>query len=108
MEIPVRAIDEKGNTIDFYFSVEGMQKLQKCYLKKLIKNPTCDVSVINTDKNLPAISLNLNPSNCMNNEALGQEQPILNKNIRLRSMDLNFILQHTVGNLYWKDKALRI
>ena len=47
-----RAIDERGNTIDFYLSHRRNTKAAKRFLKKLIKsNPTCDVSVINTDKN---------------------------------------------------------
>lgn len=44
--------DERGNTIDFYLSHRRNAKAAKRFLKKLIKsNPTCDVSVINTDKN---------------------------------------------------------
>lgn len=47
-----RAIDERGNTIDFSLSHRRNAKAAKRFLKKLIKNnPTCDVSVINTDKN---------------------------------------------------------
>src|SRR3989338_4481874 len=47
-----RAIDERGNTIDFYLSHRRNAIAAKHFLKKLIKrNPTCDVSVINTDKN---------------------------------------------------------
>ncbi|STX55711.1 transposase [Legionella beliardensis] len=47
-----RAIDEGGNTIDFYLSHRRNAKAAIRFLKKLIKNnPTCDVSVINTDKN---------------------------------------------------------
>ncbi|WP_242604250.1 transposase [Legionella beliardensis] len=47
-----RAIDEGGNTIDFYLSYRRNAKAAKHFLKKLIKsNPTCDVSIINTDKN---------------------------------------------------------
>ncbi|KTD57000.1 transposase [Legionella santicrucis] len=47
-----RAIDERGNTIDFYLSHRRNAIAAKRFLKKLIKsNPTCDVSVINTDKN---------------------------------------------------------
>ncbi|WP_242604800.1 transposase [Legionella busanensis] len=45
-----RAIDESGNTIDFYLSYRRNAKAAKRFLKKLIKNnPTCDVSVINTE-----------------------------------------------------------
>ena len=52
MEILYRAIDERGNTIDFYLSHRRNAKAAKRFIKKLIKsNPTCDVSVINTDKN---------------------------------------------------------
>ncbi|WP_131783920.1 IS6 family transposase [Legionella gresilensis] len=51
-----RAIDENGNTIDFYLSHQRNTKADKRFLSKLIKNnPSCDVSVINTDKN-PAYS----------------------------------------------------
>ncbi len=47
-----RAIDENGNTIDFYLSHRRNAKAAKRFLKKLIKNnPSCDISVINTDKN---------------------------------------------------------
>ncbi|WP_058533931.1 IS6 family transposase [Legionella saoudiensis] len=47
-----RAIDELGNTIDFYLSHRRNTKAAKRFLKKLIKsNPTCDVRVINIDKN---------------------------------------------------------
>src|SRR3989338_5986372 len=47
-----RAIDERGNSIDFYLSHRRNAIAAKRFLKKLIKsNPTCDVSVINTDKN---------------------------------------------------------
>lgn len=47
-----RAIDEQGNTIDFYLSQRRNAIAAKRFLKKLIKsNPTCDVSLINTDKN---------------------------------------------------------
>ncbi|STX55777.1 transposase [Legionella beliardensis] len=47
-----RAIDEGGNTIDFYLSHRRNAKVAKCFLKKLINNnPTCDINVINTDKN---------------------------------------------------------
>lgn len=47
-----RAIDEHGNTIDFYLLHRRNAKAAKRFLKKLIKsNPTCDLSVINTDKN---------------------------------------------------------
>ncbi|USQ15537.1 IS6 family transposase (plasmid) [Legionella lytica] len=47
-----RAIDEQGNTIDFYLSHRRNTIAAKRFLKKLIKNnPTCDISVINTDKN---------------------------------------------------------
>ena len=47
-----RAIDERGNTIDFYLSHRRNAKAAKRFLKKLINNnPSCDVSVINTDKN---------------------------------------------------------
>ncbi|HHX7304976.1 TPA: IS6 family transposase, partial [Legionella anisa] len=47
-----RAIDELGNTIDFYLSHRRNTKAAKRFLKKLIRsNPTCDVSIINTDKN---------------------------------------------------------
>jgi transposase, IS6 family len=48
-----RAIDEQGNTIDFYLSHRRNAKAAIRFLKKLIKNnPLCDVNVINTDKNL--------------------------------------------------------
>ncbi|WP_131783082.1 IS6 family transposase [Legionella gresilensis] len=51
-----RAIDEGGNTIDFYLSHRRNVKAAKRFLKKLIKsNLTCDINVINTDKN-PAYS----------------------------------------------------
>ncbi|STX55762.1 transposase [Legionella beliardensis] len=47
-----RAIDEGGNTIDFYLSHRRNAKAAKRFLKKLINNnPTCDINVINTDKN---------------------------------------------------------
>ncbi len=47
-----RAIDEQGNTIDFYLSHRRNTIAAKRFLKKLIKNnPPCDISVINTDKN---------------------------------------------------------
>lgn len=47
-----RAIDEQGNTIDFYLSHRRNAKAAKRFLSKLIKNnPTCEVNVINTDKN---------------------------------------------------------
>jgi transposase-like protein len=47
-----RAIDERGNTIDFYLSHRRNAIAAKRFLKKLINsNPSCDVSVINTDKN---------------------------------------------------------
>ena len=46
-----RAIDEQGNTIDFYLSHRRNTKAAKRFLHKLIKkNPTCDVQTINTDK----------------------------------------------------------
>jgi transposase-like protein len=47
-----RAIDEGGNTIDFYLSLRRNAKSAKRFLKKLIKNnPSCDIKIINTDKN---------------------------------------------------------
>jgi IS6 family transposase len=47
-----RAIDERGNTIDFYLSHRRNATAAKRFLKTLIKsNPTGDVSIINTDKN---------------------------------------------------------
>ena len=47
-----RAIDEGGNTIDFYLSSRRNAKAAKRFLKKLIKNnPSCDIKIINTDKN---------------------------------------------------------
>ena len=47
-----RAIDERGSTIDFYLSHRRNAIAAKRFLKKLINNnPSCDVSVINTDKN---------------------------------------------------------
>ncbi|WP_419420449.1 IS6 family transposase [Legionella sp. D16C41] len=47
-----RAIDESGHMIDFYLSHRRNAKAAKRFLNKLVKNnPTCDVSVINTDKN---------------------------------------------------------
>ncbi|WP_131756934.1 IS6 family transposase [Fluoribacter gormanii] len=47
-----RAVDEQGNTIDFYLSHRRNTIAAKRFLKKLIKgNPTCDIGVINTDKN---------------------------------------------------------
>ncbi|SIR78549.1 IS6 family transposase [Fluoribacter gormanii] len=47
-----RAVDERGNTIDFYLSHRRNTIAAKRFLKKLIKgNPTCDIGVINTDKN---------------------------------------------------------
>jgi transposase, IS6 family len=47
-----RAIDENGNTIDFYLSLRRNAKAAKRFLKKLIKNnPSCDIKIINTDKN---------------------------------------------------------
>ncbi|MGQ3890351.1 IS6 family transposase [Legionella sp. CNM-1927-20] len=47
-----RAIDEHGSTIDFYLSHRRNAKSAKRFLQKLIKsNPTCDISIINTDKN---------------------------------------------------------
>ncbi|WP_131784043.1 IS6 family transposase [Legionella gresilensis] len=47
-----RAIDESGNTIDFYLSHRRNALAAKRFLKKLMKNnPTCDISVLNTDKN---------------------------------------------------------
>lgn len=47
-----RAIDEKGNTIDFYLSHRRNAIAAKRFLKKIIKsNPTCNITVINTDKN---------------------------------------------------------
>jgi IS6 family transposase len=46
------AINERGNTIDFYLSHRRNANAAKRFLKTLIKgNPTCDVGVINTDKN---------------------------------------------------------
>jgi IS6 family transposase len=47
-----RAIDDDGNTIDFYLSPRRNAKAAKRFLSKLINhNPTCDVTLINTDKN---------------------------------------------------------
>ncbi|MDF2866962.1 MAG: transposase [Gammaproteobacteria bacterium] len=47
-----RAIDENGNTVDFYLSSRRNAKAAKRFLNKLIKNnPTCDMTTINTDKN---------------------------------------------------------
>ena len=47
MEVP-----ERGNTIDFYLSHRCNAIAAKRFLKKMIKsNPTCDIGVINTDKN---------------------------------------------------------
>jgi IS6 family transposase len=47
-----RALDEHGNTIDFYLSKRRNAKAAKLFLKKLINNnQICDVKVINTDKN---------------------------------------------------------
>ncbi|WP_281175058.1 IS6 family transposase [Legionella massiliensis] len=47
-----RAIDERGNTIDFYLSHRRNAIAAKRFLKKLIKNnPSCDISIIDTDKN---------------------------------------------------------
>ena len=46
-----RAIDDQGNTIDFYLSHRRNMKAAKRFLKKLIKHHSvCDVSTINTDK----------------------------------------------------------
>lgn len=46
-----RAIDELGNTIDLYLSHRRNTIAAKRFLKKLKKStPTCDVSIINTDK----------------------------------------------------------
>lgn len=47
-----RAVDEQGNTLDFYLSQRRNAKAAKLFLKKLINNhQICDVKVINTDKN---------------------------------------------------------
>ena len=47
-----RAIDERGNTIDFYLSHRKMQRLPNGSLKNSSRaTQTCDISVINTDKN---------------------------------------------------------
>jgi IS6 family transposase len=47
-----RAIDERGNTLDFYLSKRRNTKAAKLFLQKLIKqNKDCSPSVINTDKN---------------------------------------------------------
>ncbi|WP_115332828.1 IS6 family transposase [Legionella busanensis] len=47
-----RAINESGQTIDFYLSHQCNAKSTTRFLKKLIKNnPTCDINIINTDKN---------------------------------------------------------
>jgi transposase-like protein len=47
-----RALDEYGNTIDFYLSKRRNAKAAKLFLKKLINNnQICEVKVINTDKN---------------------------------------------------------
>ena len=47
-----RAIDEQGNTIDFYLSHRRNIIAAKRFLTKLINNnSSCDVRVINTDKN---------------------------------------------------------
>ncbi|WP_419421505.1 DDE-type integrase/transposase/recombinase (plasmid) [Legionella sp. D16C41] len=48
-----RAIDEQCNTIDFYLCHRRKACAAKRFLEKLIKNnPTWDMTVINTDKNL--------------------------------------------------------
>lgn len=47
-----RAIDEQGNTLDFYLSKRRNTKATKLFLQKLIKqNKSCSPSVINIDKN---------------------------------------------------------
>jgi len=47
-----RAADERGNAVDFYLSHRRNAIAAKRFLKKMIKShPTCDLSVINTDKN---------------------------------------------------------
>jgi transposase-like protein len=47
-----RAIDEQGNTIDFYLSPRRNARAAKRFLNKVINNnPTCDVTLFNTDKN---------------------------------------------------------
>ncbi|HEV8080631.1 MAG TPA: IS6 family transposase, partial [Chitinophagaceae bacterium] len=47
-----RAIDERGNTLDFYLSKRRNTKAAKLFLQKLIKrNKDYCPSVINTDKN---------------------------------------------------------
>lgn len=47
-----RAIDERGNTLDFYLSKRRNTKSAKLFLQKLIKqNKDNRPSVINTDKN---------------------------------------------------------
>ncbi|STX81213.1 transposase [Legionella busanensis] len=47
-----RTVDEDGNTIDFYLSHRRNALAAKWFLKKFIKNdPSCDFSVINSDKN---------------------------------------------------------
>jgi IS6 family transposase len=56
-----RAIDERGNTRDFYLSHRRNVIAAKRFLTKLINNnPLCDVRVINTDKNPPTIKRLLN------------------------------------------------
>lgn len=51
--------------------------------------------------------MNLKQHYPCSNSLFIKEPPILSKNIRILLMDLNFILQNTVGNLYWKDKSGR-
>jgi transposase-like protein len=47
-----RAIDERGNTIDFYLSQRRNASSAKRFISKLINNnKSCYMSVINTDKN---------------------------------------------------------
>jgi IS6 family transposase len=47
-----QAVDERGNTLDFYLSHRRHAIAAKRFLKRLIKgNPTCDMSVISTNKN---------------------------------------------------------
>ena len=46
-----RALDDQGNTLDFYLSHRRNTKAAKRFLKKLINHHlVCDVSAINTDK----------------------------------------------------------
>lgn len=48
-----RAIDTRGNTVDFYLSRTRNSKAAKCFLSKALKSiPVCDhPKTINTDKN---------------------------------------------------------